>query len=347
MIKKALVLGHFGFENNHLDGQTVKTRNILELLKTKEDVAYKQVNYFDTQSFQKSKLKIFSAFKKVIQSNIVYYLPAQNNLRFIFPFVFILCKLFNVKLHYIVVGGWLSEFLKGKPLHRWMLSKIDAIYPELSELTNTLKTDYGLTKVYQLHNFRITNHHPSPVINVDEQKLVFMARIHPMKGVKTLFELEKELHSRGISKVSIDVYGPVYLPFEEEFNELLSLSSTIKYKGILQVKEIYSTLEKYDLLLFPTQFYTEGFPGTILDAYIAKVPVIATNWKYAHEFIDDNKSGIIVKFDDSHEFIEETIKLIQNRKQLTELREGTQKLVNKFSPEEAWKVLNSKIALPS
>src|SRR5690554_6801914 len=111
MINKALVLGYFGYANNQLDGQTVKTRNIYYLLKSKEKEVFDQVTYFDTQSFQKSKLKIFSAFKKVIQSNIVYYLPAQNNLRFIFPFVFILCKLFNVKLHYIVVGGWLGDFL--------------------------------------------------------------------------------------------------------------------------------------------------------------------------------------------------------------------------------------------
>ncbi|PWH86968.1 glycosyltransferase [Brumimicrobium oceani] len=347
MINKALVLGYFGFENNHLDGQTVKTRNILDLLKTKEPTEFKQVNYFDTQSFQRSKWRIFKVFQSVIQSDIVYYLPAQNNLRFIFPFIFILSKIFNVKLHYIVIGGWLTEFLNGKPLHRWMLSKIDAVYPELDELSTTLKTKFGLKRVYQLHNFRITDFQPSEIKKSGEIKLVFMARIHPLKGVKTLFELENEIQKQGIAKLTIDVYGPIYLPFEEEFNALLSESQIVKYHGVLQAEDIYNTLQNYDLLLFPTQFYTEGFPGTILDAYISKVPVIATKWKYANEFIENNKSGKIVTFNDSNEFINETIKLVQDKNELLKLKEGTQNLVHKFSAGEAWKVLKSKIDLPS
>lgn len=53
----------------------------------------------------------------------------------------------------------------------------------------------------------------------------------------------------------------------------------------------------YDLLLLPIRYYTEGVPGTLLDAYAARVPVVVTNWKHAKEVVIDGTSGIIIDFD--------------------------------------------------
>lgn len=341
--KNVLVLGYFGYENNQLDGQTVKTRNIFTLLKSKERSFFKKVSYFDTQTFQKSKINLLKAFTAISKVDLLFYLPAHNNLKWIFPFIFIYCKLFNIKIHYIVVGGWLAEYLKNKPLHKWMLKRIEGIYPENIELVENLKQHYNFTNVFQLHNFRIVEA-KSIIPNKSEKiKLVFMARVHPLKGINTVFKLADELVKNNIVNVEINVYGPVFPDYDADFKLYLNKNNLVRYMGVLQPDDIYNTLVNYDLMLFPTQYFTEGFPGSILDSYIANIPVIATNWKYAHEFIENEKSGLIVDFGNEEEFIAKTINLIQNSKALEQLKQGAALQSEKYSPEHAWSIIKDNI----
>ena len=60
-------------------------------------------------------------------------------------------------------------------------------------------------------------------------------------------------------------------------------------------------LKNYFLLAFPTKFYTEGIPGTILDAYAAGVPVIASKWESFFDVIEEGKTGIGYEFDNQKE----------------------------------------------
>jgi len=340
--EKVLVLGYFGYESNQLDGQTVRTRNIYKLLKNNVSSKFQNISHFDTQTFQNSKFNLFKAFRLIAKTDLLFYLPAQNNFKYIFPFIYSICKITNTKINYIVVGGWLSEHLKSKPLHKRMLSNINGIYPQTKQLTHDLKVDYGLTNVHQLNNFRMVERTKLKPQSSDEIRLVFMARVHPLKGANTLFKLVEQIKAKNIKNVKIDMYGPIYAKYEKDFESLLINQTIISYKGILQPEEISDTLIGYDLMLFPTQYFTEGFPGTILDAYIAHLPVIATKWRYAEEFIED-KSGIIVDFDNEHEFVTETLKLIQNPDLLKQLKQGAMVQSEKYSPEKAWNTIKETL----
>mgnify|MGYP002239410386 CR=1 FL=1 len=55
----------------------------------------------------------------------------------------------------------------------------------------------------------------------------------------------------------------------------------------------YRTLCRYDIMLFPTYWYGEGFPGIVMDAYIAGLPLIASDWNINTEVITE-KTGIII-----------------------------------------------------
>ena len=67
-------------------------------------------------------------------------------------------------------------------------------------------------------------------------------------------------------------------------------------------------LKNYFALLFPTQFYTEGIPGTIIDAYAAGVPVISSEWESFADVVDDNVTGIGYEFKNN----DELIKILEN-----------------------------------
>ena len=172
-----LVLGFFGYSTNQLCGQSVKTRNIYELLNLKKDEIGK-ITYFDTQQFKKNKLWVIVMFWKILISDRLVYLPAQNSFTYLFPLIFVLSKLRGIKITHVVVGSWLDNYLENKCIYRFMLSKIQVSLPQTKQLVETLKCDYNLTNVQQLNNFRLNSFVPKFKIKNNSFKIVFMARIN-------------------------------------------------------------------------------------------------------------------------------------------------------------------------
>src|SRR5690606_9269667 len=116
------------------------------------------VNYFDTYTFRQSKFNIFKMFYNVYKCDILIYIPAYNNLKYFFPILYLISKFKKIKIHYIVVGGWLANFIQNKPLHIKFLRNIKGIYPQTKDLCLNLKSKYNFDNVYQLNNFRIHNY---------------------------------------------------------------------------------------------------------------------------------------------------------------------------------------------
>lgn len=333
---KILVLGYFGHATNQLDGQTVRTRSIYTLLQIKKK---ENVDYFDTQTFKKSKFNVIKMFLMLIKADVVFYIAAHNNLKYLFPLIYIFAKLFRTKINFVAIGGWLFDFLKNKPVHRYMLSKIENILVQTDKLGSDLRK-YNFKNVHTLNNFRVIRY---PNLDTENDKkesidLVFMARVHPLKGVDLLFKLDKALVKSGIRNVSIDVYGPILNSYKNEFFSKIE-NSTVRYCGIIEPADIYTILHQYDLMLFPTKYYTEGFPGTILDAYISGLPVIATNWLNAEEFIIDGETGYISKFDCEDDFIKKVIEALKKPQELTQMKKNVGIKRNDYNADKAWNTL--------
>lgn len=64
--------------------------------------------------------------------------------------------------------------------------------------------------------------------------------------------------------------------------------SYIRYGGLVSFDKSVDVLKDYFALLFPTYYEGEGFAGTLIDSYSAGVPVIASDWKYNAELVNEN-----------------------------------------------------------
>lgn len=284
-------------------------------------------------------------FKVIMSCNTLVYIPAHNNLKYFFPIIFLITKMMSIQMHYLVIGGWLVDFLKSLPIHRIGLARLKMIYPETRIMSDRLKTEFQINNVIQLHNFRMNTHlsKPCKIIEDDELKLVFMARVQPMKGVDTIFKLSNRLKELTDLKVSIDIYGQIQEDYKDSFYRALIQYNFVTYKGSLDPDNINETLMNYNLMLFPTKYFTEGFPGSILDAYHAGVPVIATRWKYADEFIEDNISGVITEFNNDDDFVQHTIELLIDANKIKLLKKGANEAAKKYSTEAAWEILKKQL----
>lgn len=337
-MSKVFIIGYFGYNTNQLDGQTVKTRDIYRLA---TEQIQGTVDYYDTEDFRYRKLSIIKMFWQVVCCKTLIYIPAHNNLKRIFPIIYVLSVLFRVNIHYFVVGGWLREFITDLPLHRYMLSHLQGIHAETNQLKSELETYYHFKNVDIFPNFRFFNFTPQRVES-EKLRLVFMARINQMKGLDWIFYFAEYLQKNQLTdKYSITFYGPINEDDRAYFEDHLKRYSFTSYRGVLQPTDIYETLSQYDVMLLPTHYYTEGLPGSIVDAYISGIPVIATAWKHAYEFVEDGKSGFIIPFEYGEDtLVERILQFEHDRSLLRAMQHYALKKRNEFAPPSLNHFLN-------
>ncbi|MCQ2342189.1 MAG: glycosyltransferase family 4 protein [Paludibacteraceae bacterium] len=341
---KILVYGYFGYRSNRLDGQNAKTRDLYRLLE--QQVGSEQLDYFDTEDIRHNPFSQLILFCKVWQCRQLVYLPAENNLRAHLLILYAMSRIRHFDILYIVIGGWLVETLRRHHTLVKPLKKIRGIFTETQQMKQQLEQIFRFSNVQTFPNFRLkTDFTPSVSPMHQPLQLVFMARITKPKGLDWIFALGEYIVQHNYAEqVSIDFYGFIFEEDEEYFQANLSRFPFMHYCGMLPTQDIPATLNCYDALLLPTHYYTEGFPGSILDAYSAGLPVIVTRWKHADEFVDDTKTGYILPFEDGIETLCQRVEsLILHPEQLNELKQNALDKSQLYSADKAWSILQPYI----
>lgn len=345
-MKKAVVIGHFGFGYNYSDGQTIKTQNIYkELTKIYGE---ERIQPIDTHggitSFVKAPFILLKAF---FHSKNIIILPAHRGLRVYAPIIWAYKKLFhNVRVHYAVIGGWLPSLLEKKSTLRKTVKNIDYIYVE----TNTMKASLeslGIESVV-MPNFKMIkqNSTSNDICFQDEPlPLCTFSRVMKQKGIEDAINAVVAINDKEKKTCySLDIYGPIDPTEKQWFEQLMAKQpSYIKYMGVVSQDKIVDTLSRYFFLLFPTRFYTEGVPGTIIDAYASGLPVIAAKWQSYKDIIEEDITGFAYEFGNTHEFESILYQILQNPSLINSLRENCRQYANRYSADEAIKILDERL----
>lgn len=344
--KRVGVIGHFGFGKNLLNGQTIKTKIITNELE--KELGKNEVVKIDTHGGIKSYLKLpFQLFGLLRKCRNIIILPAHRGLRVITPILNFWNKFFKRKLHYCVIGGWLPDVLKSKKKLAKRLKKFDGIYVE----TNTMKTALeaqGFTNVIVMPNCK--NLHildeSELVYNTEEPfKLCTFSRVIKEKGIEDAVEAVKKVNeTNGRVIYKLDIYGQIDSNQIQWFDDLKkSFPEYIKYCGIVPFDKSVVVLKDYFALLFPTRFYTEGVPGTIIDSYAAGVPVVSSIWESFSDVIDNKITGIGYSFNDISSLIKELTNIAIEPQIINDMKLACVNRAKEFTPETSISILKKKL----
>ena len=150
--------------------------------------------------------------------------------------------------------------------------------------------------------------------------MVYLSRIEEPKGIYDLIDVLVLLNKDKVRFV-LDVYGrPQNKDEEAKITELSNKYEFVNFLGMMEVgsKESYEKLSIYDLHVFPTK-YREGFPGSIIDFFIAGVPTLSASFARAHEILTD-KDSIVYKQGDNKDLFNKLNYAYNNQRVLKELR---------------------------
>lgn len=81
-------------------------------------------------------------------------------------------------------------------------------------------------------------------------------------------------------------------------------------------------MSHYDVFLFPTYYKGEGFPGSVIDAYIAGLPIIASDWHFNKDVIKDGETGFIIPPQDEEALYKSMLSLIRDKTVLRQMRDN-------------------------
>ncbi|WDL92128.1 glycosyltransferase [Bacillus sp. HNR-4] len=334
---KVGVCGHFGSDKNLLNGQTVKTKLLTEELRMA--LGTQDVGIVDTHNWKTNPLKLFvDCYLLIKNCENVVILPAQNGISVFVPLFLFLNRIYKRKLHYVVIGGWLPNLLTEKSKLKNQVSKLDGVYAETNSMIKSLR-QLGLNNVKKLMNFKPLDILPKNELSFSNGKpfkLCTFSRVMKEKGIEDAVQVVENINnSKGEVIFTLDIYGQIEEEYKERFEKLQrDFPNYISYKGSVDFDKSVGILKDYYALLFPTHFKTEGIPGTVIDAYAAGIPVIASKWNSADEIIIEGTTGYIYDFMCLAELELILNSVLDNPKKMENMKESCLEKAEEFLPKK-------------
>lgn len=288
-----IFIGSINKGNKPTCGQTVKNQLLVEHLSkfTQRFVA------IDTINWGRNPIILFKLLWYILFHPKATFILSMSSLS-AYKLIALIAKM-RIKrdVIYWVIGGALSERIASAEFSIEPYKTLSKIIVEGEQMYKTL-SECGLSNCIKVSNFKNIVSITKSVKKDSLFRFVFLSRIHPAKGVDLIINAAQNLNEQGYeSKFIVDFYGAFESDgYKDIFTDKIKNICNVSYKGFLDLMDNsnYVRLAEYDTMLFPTFWYGEGFPGVVVDAYIAGLPVIASDWNMNTEIVEDKITGTII-----------------------------------------------------
>ncbi len=315
ILMRIVAIGHFYSNGIHGAGQQIRTSTVCNSIEyyCPEDRLTK-IDLVGNRAIALLKL-----WRQLKHNDVVLAFPGANALNVISKLLW-LSKSAG-KTIMIAIGGWLPQYVREKGTA--FFKGLSGIYVQTEQMKSELDA-LGLENVTLFPNYRILRGksiRTKACAENEKFKMVFCSRIDRNKGVYEIIEAVRMLKQHGKSNFQLDCFGP---STEEELTPFLEATrgvEEIHYLGYVDNSQIIETLSQYDVMLFPTYYEGEGFPGVVIESLIAGVPIIATDWKYNAKYVLDGETGVLCGIKDAKGLCGAVEKLYDDRALVNRMKE--------------------------
>ena len=330
-MEKILFIGSLGSNDSCVRGGVEAKNRQLKFFLEKEGIRVKCIN---TYNWKYNMLKILLQILKSVfidkYKKIVISIYTDSAYKLLMFFNCLISLGYKFDIYYFVAGGNIHNIIQEKKFKIKYYKRIKKIYVQTSGIKE--KLDFlNSDNIEVIPNFKNFNYKSKNLIKDDKVfNCVYIGRITQEKGIGFLFDNLEKIDGN----IKIDFYGPIDNDFKEYFFKKID-NEKFFYKGILNFNDekSYSILNTYKLFIFPTYYSDEGFPGVIIDAYIAGIPILASDWNYNPELIENYKNGLLFKTNDPDDFIEKLNLMRNNLDLLEKIAANNREKAKKFLPQ--------------
>ena len=275
------------------------------------DINYKNYSDFKFISYFKILFKLFFKIKskEMVMLNVnfhglLYYSPFILFLKFFYSFNYSI-RIFAGNLDF----QYEKSNIFSQKIVEYSIRKCDKIFYETKYLINFFsgfnENSFWFPNLRDKSNFLTSKSF--------KKKFVYLGLVRKEKGIDLILNTFKNLKD-----YEINIYGPIidgYIPSVE--NKLFFENN---YRGPIDQSEITNVLSSNDVLVLPTFWKGEGYPGVIIEAMSVGLPVIASNMRGIKELLgEDSKNLVDLNIEDS--FLNSVLSI--NEKNYKSLREDS------------------------
>lgn len=231
---------------------------------------------------------------------------------------------------YWVIGSGVVERISKGVISAKPFRFLDNIFVQSPTMVKKLEAS-GLHNAVFVPNSKPIYNVPSVDHLKGITRFVFLSRIQTEKGCDLIINSVRRLNDEGyFDRFTVDFYGFI-MPGYDIMSKIGGMTN-IKYNGLLNLSDYkgYEILSHYDIMLFPTFYSGEGFPGVVIDAYIAGIPLIATDWHFNAEVIEENETGILIPPQDEEALYSAMKKFIDCKDSINDMSTSCKKRAKQY-----------------
>ncbi|MFA4941904.1 MAG: glycosyltransferase [Patescibacteria group bacterium] len=170
-------------------------------------------------------------------------------------------------------------------------------------------------------------------LNLKGSIILSVGRLVPWKGFDLLIDLMPELLQENSDfKLIIAGAGPDKEKIEEKIKNL-KLEKNVILTGGIDQHELFKYMLAADIFLLNTGY--EGLPHVVIEAMRLSLPVITTDVGGNREVVENNKTGLLVEYNNREQIKEAILNLNKDKNLISTLTANAEKqIVEKFSQEQ-------------
>ena len=295
-MKKTIFVGWVNQGKAPVDGETTKNQYIIAELK--KHCKLTVLDFYQKNRHPWIYLQALWTFITQPKATIILSTSAKN----VYGMLKLL-KALHVRRDIIhwVIGGAFGKFVQEGRFQADIFNYVKYNLVQCKGMIAELESA-GVTNARFVSNFKPIAYYPDMEKAIagrtssDKVRFVFLSRIMPDKGCDYLLEAVRMLNEKGLQeKFILDFYGKIDGSYKNDFLQKVNQYENVTFHGLLDLRtnEGYDTLATYHAMVFPTYWKGEGFAGVFIDAFIAGLPVLASDWAYNAEILSGEQLGLV------------------------------------------------------
>lgn len=174
-------------------------------------------------------------------------------------------------------------------------------------------------------------------IRDDENICIFVGSLRPVKGVRYLIEAMKIIADKNTNTRLFIVGDGEERKFLENRSRDLNIVQYINFVGQVPNEEVPWYMVSADIFILPS--LSEGFPVAVLEAMASGLPVITTNLRALHEFVNDGENGLLAEPKNPEQIADKILMLLEDDELRVRMSKKNKEVVEKYS----WEVIVGRL----
>jgi glycosyltransferase involved in cell wall biosynthesis len=169
----------------------------------------------------------------------------------------------------------------------------------------------------------------------EDNFMLFVGRLTPEKGIRTLLEAHRRLHS----SLPLQIVGDG--PLRSEVEHRAAISPEISWRGQLPRRQVIELMRGATLTVVPSEGY-ETFGRVVAESFACGTPVLASDLGALAELVDEGRTGLRFHAGDVEDLADRLSWVVEHRATIGRMRrEARAEFEARFTPGRNYDMLMS------